>query len=479
MLDTTSTEVKAATAAVANLPNELLLHIWSFLDCWHSVPPSIRKFNNEPSLNLTVADDAGIKALSLVCKRWRVLTLPYLFKYAQLKLDGESRWLQLSMSLIPVLDNAMQTLSAHEQSVYNRLRRYAERASCQSPFKSSSSVFDLEYINDDDLFFRFLRDPFRCWIPSSSSATAFLQFVERNQLERKIHSLVVCSDMVFPEKPSEPLANRMNEEHEVFWKTILYSMNPTRIVVAMPPSTMAALTDGKMHTDDAWAFAQDVHLLELKQDQSESKDTAVFKDDTGTTFKYHRCLHNMRRWTHLAYNEGSFLPAYSTYEYFLKRPPMILFYLLFWLQKEAKYTPPRLRSVAYTGIFPFGTHITDIMEALHKVDEAYSLTDLELSFAPDPHSSILEDPRRLGQADLKDCWVEFESAYHEVIKTVARQRQAPGLRITSRDYRNEAIQETLDRKFQILTQFGWIKEGNAWVRPDRLAFELENLPTGY
>jgi len=52
---------KPLATSIDSLPNELILHIISFLNITDSEPPSISKFDDEPSLALTEHDAVSKK----------------------------------------------------------------------------------------------------------------------------------------------------------------------------------------------------------------------------------------------------------------------------------------------------------------------------------------------------------------------------------------------------------------------------------
>lgn len=114
----------------------------------------------------------------------------------------------------------------------------------------------------------------------------------------------------------------------------------------------------------------------------------------------------IRPWTHMAVNEGSFLEAYSTYEYFHKNPPGILASVgrAFRLEME-------MWSVAYKAVFPFGNHIGSPLDRITYKGNSSNVRRLYVKLAPNPDDTILDDPAQVGKADIADCWREVESAY--------------------------------------------------------------------
>lgn len=75
----TSSSTHSAPTSIDDLPNELLSHIFDYLD---GPRPSSAALLDEPYFDLTRSSDAPLKSSSLVCKQWREATTPVLFKYA-------------------------------------------------------------------------------------------------------------------------------------------------------------------------------------------------------------------------------------------------------------------------------------------------------------------------------------------------------------------------------------------------------------
>ena len=68
---------------VETLPNELLSNILGYLDS----PPLSANLHDEPTFDLTAAGTADLKAFSRVSKRWREATLPLLFRHARFAVE--------------------------------------------------------------------------------------------------------------------------------------------------------------------------------------------------------------------------------------------------------------------------------------------------------------------------------------------------------------------------------------------------------
>ena len=218
----------------------------------------------------------------------------------------------------------------------------------------------------------------------------------------------------------------------------------------------------------------DFHILEFKFEGDFSQRDVLSGDfgyeDLNAIPSVHpgfapSCLFGLLPWTHISLNEGSFLKAYGTYEFFERGPPSLVYSIgraftsrnnwRHWLEKDTptgSVSPP-LRSFTYTGIFPFSNH-ADFRIMLPMLEE------LDVQFAPDPQSGILDDKERTGKAELQDCWQELMSAYNDIAATIATYNmsalQFPKLkRFICRDVRIPALQEDLDEIFTPLCLPVW------------------------
>ena len=218
----------------------------------------------------------------------------------------------------------------------------------------------------------------------------------------------------------------------------------------------------------------DFHILEFKiEDGSNHRNTlpgGFGYEDLQAIPAVHpgfagSCLFSLLPWTHISLNEGSFLKAYGTYEFFERGPPSLVYSIgrTFtsrnnWRSWGDKNSPTHsfrssLRSFTYTGIFPFSNHADFRMMIPY-------LEELDVQFAPDPQSGILDDRERTGKAELQDCWQELMSAYNDIATTIATFNmsalQFPKLkRFICRDVRIRALQEDLDEIFTPLCMPVW------------------------
>lgn len=175
---------------------------------------------------------------------------------------------------------------------------------------------------------------------------------------------------------------------------------------------------------------------------------------------------HLRDWNSISLNEGSFLQAYGTYEYFERGPRSLVSSIASNFEsfrephrKTTTLALAAVRSFTYTAIFPFANHL-DFLELLPQLEV------LDLQFAPDPQSGILDDRERTGRAELQDCWQELISGYHDVATTISTFRMSreefPNLKtFICRDMGIPALKDDLDHIFTPLCLPVWaeITEG--------------------
>ncbi|KAJ8104839.1 hypothetical protein OPT61_g10538 [Boeremia exigua] len=443
------------------LPNELLILIATHLDI---EAPSIAKFAHEPSNELTQSDCTPLKDLSRVSWRWRRIILPILFKTVRVSLDPNPQWVPLDARLIESMQGQLSTLSNHEFMIYTKLR---------SKFKSSSAfAFDQSFddilinlcrIQEGDQFLK--SSPTILWLPHLSSGFAdFSRIVAKYQLKQHISSVVVHTDIEYGLRhvstANIPLARAVAE----IWTQIFNCLEPSRVVVAAPPATLAGLLDTQMLSSDTWAFNMKTHYIELTQPSPSRLDHRSSKCRPWDTALIHR-----RPWSHIGYNEGSSITAYSTYEYHLKQSPKILYLILIRLAKEVE-SCCNITSFSFTGVFPFATNITSIIRALHRIP---TLRNVTFQLAPGPENNLLSQPERMGRAQSGDFWLEWTESYKVIASYLGVFDFESGAEFRSRDCTSETLTKDVEEIVELLRHrgAGWTSregETGVWVRDHAL-----------
>ncbi|KAF2468972.1 uncharacterized protein BDR25DRAFT_230849 [Lindgomyces ingoldianus] len=449
-----------ACATLDALPNELLIQIASHFD---RQPPSILKFTHEPSAQLTCSEERSLKSLSGVSWRWRKIVLPVLFRYSRISLDKTPQWVPIDARLVENMQGQLTKLSNHELQIYQKMR---------SKFKSSSMwAFDESF---DDLLINlcriregddFLRSvPNILWLPHlPKTFTDFGRFVAHYNMKHYIKSLVVFTDKEYELRhvstADAPLSRAVSE----IWSQIFFRLEPFRVVVAAPPTTLAGLLDTQMLSSDAWAFDMKMHYIELLQPEP----SRINHPRESTCRPWDSALVHRKPWTHLGYNEGSSITAYSTYEYHLKQSPKMLYLIILRLAKEVQDCC-NIVSFSFHGVFPFSTNITTIIRALHKVK---TLRKVHFQLAPGNENSLLNTPKRMGRAQPHDLWMEWNESYKVIASFLGVYGFADGAEFVSSDCDVAGlageVDDYMDMRFK--RGSGWRKtEIGKWIKDESL-----------
>lgn len=438
-----------------SLPNELFIQIASHLNL---PPPSVVKFRHEPTPQLTLSDSIPLKCLSQVSWRWRKMVLPILFQCSRIALDPEPQWVPVDARLVDSMQSQLTKLSNHEFTIYTKMR---------SKFKSSStfayeSKFDDLLINlcriqDGDQFLK--SAPQILWLPHlPPSFTQFVEFVGQNSLKRHVKSIVVYTHQEYELRHVSTADAAMARAVNDIWAHLFSCLEPTRVVVAAPPTTMAGLLDTEMQSADSWAFDMKIHYIELLQHEP------LRLEHMATSCRpWNSALIHRRPWYRLSYNEGSSITAYSTYEYHLKQSPRILYLILLRLATE---TQPccNITSFDFTGVFPFATNMTNLVRALHRIPTLKSIT---VQLAPGSENSLLSDRKRIGRAQSTDFWLEWRESYKVLASYLGVFDFADGAEFRSRDCDGGQMSVEVGECVGLLRKrgAGWRDDGNGrWVR---------------
>lgn len=259
-------------ATIQILPNELLSNIFAFLD---GPQPSTSVLHEEPSFNLTRAGATDLKAVSLVSKKWRQAILPVLFRHARFMVAGPE---------------------AHRPALRQMIQ-------------------------------------------------PFIDFANQGSLHKAIISFtLVIEDKNLAGNPAEP--GRFDGFRD-FWELLFDTIDPAELIVVAPVEALGALTSCRIYMEDAWTFDCPCHYLRLRKspilsdsvlsadvtlhgkDISGSPDQEVKAPveqehlDSSSTPSEAAPLFRIRPWLSLLLNEGSFIKAYATYEFWQRQPPSV------------------------------------------------------------------------------------------------------------------------------------------------------------
>lgn len=446
------------------LPDELFLSIASHLDVQ---APSVVKFSYEPTTQLTVSDEIPLKNLSQASWRWRKILLPLLFRYTRLPLDRDPQWVPIDARILDSMQGQLTKLSAHEFQVYQRMRSKFKSTGAGSAFDQAFDdvLINLCRVQDGDEILKSV--PHILWFPHlPKSFAVFLQFVARYDLVKHIKHIVVHTDKEYQLRhvstADAPLARAVQE----IWTQVFSNLDPTRLVIAAPPSTLSALLDAQMLSSDAWAFDMKMHYIEFSQ--RDAQRSGHRKNDCRP---WDNALVHRKPWTHLGYNEGSSITAYSTYEYHLKQSPKMLYLTLLRLAKEVQDCC-NIISFSFVGVFPFSTNLNTVIRALQKLP---TIRSIQVQLAPGPENDLLSTPKKLGRAQASDLWLEWNGCYRSLAGLLGTQELGDGARFVSKDCGETEVAKEVEEYIESLQNRGqgWRKDGDdTWIRDSSLDREI-------
>lgn len=298
----------ASHVTIETLPNELLLNIFGHLD---SPQPSAAAaaLYDEPTFNLTQSEVADLKTISCVSKRWREAVIPVLFRHSQL--------------IIPKTNS-----------------KGARKAGA-----------DIKQI---------------------------LDFITRNQLRKAITSFtLICYDEGF----AETYTRDCSQDIPVFWNSLFSVIDPNEVLIVAPVEALSFFTGCLVNDEDSWSFDCPCQYLRLRrtatlrtndsilgneEDANQAHSQSVGSIPTSSTVpnlpgglpnspdistdeearaiitdRFERTLRGdpievdakpvfadssvlfNHPWSKLLLNEGSYIKAYSTYEFWERRPPSV------------------------------------------------------------------------------------------------------------------------------------------------------------
>lgn len=405
-------EDRRGLGGIARLPDELLLHIFGYNADLDGDPPSVSHILFEPSDEFTRREYQPLKTLSLVCPRWRRILFPDVFRCSRVNMSKEPRWLCLC--------------SSHEEE-----------------------IMDLKYVEEDDSHLLSLPNEYLHWLPSMRGEVAtFIEFVKENGLQADIKSLVLQADQEMTPHPTAIERATIIQEANLLWMTFMDTFSLGRLVIAAPPSTMAALTSTR-DSPESWTFEMPLHYLCFCLDAWKTKGPASpshpeFQGSNTPSTSPTRCVqerpHNIRPWTKLTYNEGTMLPGYAHYEWTFNRPPFVLPILLNVIRHDLSHESyPNITSLTYISNFPFSDHVKEVAEQLKHFKH---LKEVKIKFA---EPNFLDDGNeRLGRGQMSDVWKEWEDSYKNIIHHFL-EPATPGTSVEFLDTVHTRLFEDVDR----------------------------------
>ncbi|KAG4440683.1 hypothetical protein IFR05_003829 [Cadophora sp. M221] len=354
------------SVSIETLPNEILSQIFGYLD---TLPPSysIEALHDEPKPDITSSDDHPLKSSSLVSERWREISKPVLFKHAQFIVRKHpSGRVTLSQQIKPFLD-----------------------------------------------------------FVSSNSLHAIRSFTLLS------HECGVTDDPQGEYRLNNP-AN--------FWFSLFQVIDPIDLLIVAAPEALGALTSCRVYLTEAWNFDCPCHYLRLQRkteastvrlgaavpdkalnvtsdsqadglmDNTSANLSSSTSSGQGSLRNHHSnasALFAIRPWDKLLLNEGSFIKAYATYEFWLRKAPSVNLIGSATPTDKAQISPT-IRDMSYIAMFPMCNHFADLTENLPRLDRLYCQLV--------PRNEILSDPRKMVQVESEDLWMERNASYAALMR---------------------------------------------------------------
>ncbi|KAI1081521.1 hypothetical protein F5B20DRAFT_536355 [Whalleya microplaca] len=362
------------------IPPELLIHIFHFLD---GPAPSEVHLHDQPSDDMVHARSKKLKTASLVCKSWRSLVLPSLFRHIlwRPKLSSLSAF---TLNPIPLLRFLEDNRLDHRVITFTLLVDFVDKEADVRRITPEIRSVDLEWLWDqlfsvvDPLRFTIIAPP--TTLAAFLSRMLFLDDAWTFSIPYHVLSLARANRGIVRESPSnEPLDGR---------GTDLEAPSPENGVAGPSRSTTAS--------------------------------------PRTCSFRYKRpppCpLFTVRPWTSILLNEGSSTKVYRVYEFFLRRPPSMLGALLGCEEypNDKPLLPPTIVDFNYIAVFPLSSHFEILLQNLPKLDRLF------VQLTPRPNNPLLEDKDEMKHIDPADLWMERNSSYSLIMRELTASPQPRG-----------------------------------------------------
>ncbi|KAK7972265.1 F-box domain-containing protein [Apiospora saccharicola] len=281
------------------------------------------------------------------------------------------------------------------------------------------------------------------WRPQLSSLDGLdpaplLRFLLENRLHRHVLTFTLLVDFHSQDVDAARVAYQVcPSDLEALWDQLFAVIDPLRFTIITPPTTMAALLNRTLFIQDAWSFKIPYHILSLARSHRAPGKEAEKSIDllssplasssaSSGVCSAAACVFKgampappcpfltLRPWTSILLNEGSAIPVYQTYEFFLRSPPSMLSALLGTGEypNNAPLFPETVVDFNYIAIFPLSSHISHLVHALPKVDRFF------VRLTPRPTNHILEDRQTLRHVDPADLWMERSTAIRHMLGEV-------------------------------------------------------------
>lgn len=270
------------------------------------------------------------------------------------------------------------------------------------------------------------------YTPLNADIRLPFEFFKLQNLNPTVQSFTLC----IPQRRNGLDRDKSHQVKDVsdFWEQFFDYIDPLDLKIVAAPEMIGILTGCRVSDEHAWSFDMPYHLLQLKR--SEKASSVLASSSITLETPPLSALFQSRPWTSLLLNEGSFMHAFKTYEYFHKSPPSILQDLVGKQDEIRPLIPATIREMSYIAVFPISTHFEKLTSNLPLLDRFY------VQFVP--RSDVLTDPGQMQHLEARDLWLERNSCYSLIMR--------------------ELFNEPENSNFQYLTEFesGDSADEDAW-----------------
>lgn len=305
---------------IEDLPNELVSNVFKYFD---APQPSSTKLNDEPVFEVTKSEDATLKAISLVSKRWRKAILPRLFQHARLTLT--EFWLGDSIGSIET-PKFLQFLG--ENSISEKVKTLAVCVPGIYPPNRTPGKYPLGV----DSFWQTIFDevnPVELLIVAPAEAlgclsTCFVETMDRSSFDAPFQYLWLqqpapSSKFSSKGKGKESLQSDQSPAHGL-----------VESIESLPDHSVPAGDQEEDLADPPESVPGDYEEENVADPPESIPDETFWSGRTEEEWMEphvpadHSALFDVRPWSSLLINEGSFIKAYGTYnDGASKRPPSV------------------------------------------------------------------------------------------------------------------------------------------------------------
>ncbi|KAI1778478.1 hypothetical protein F4818DRAFT_406187 [Hypoxylon cercidicola] len=416
------------------VPPEILLHIFEFLD---GTAPSQARLRDQPHDDMLTVEGRlsplRLKSVSLVCKTWRILVLPILFRHIIWK-PKMSSLRAFTLNPIPLLRFLEDNKLDRGVTTFTLVVDFVDKEADARHITPEIRTVDLEWLWDQ-LFS--VIDPLRFTI--IAPPTTLAAFISR---------------MLFLDDA--------------------WSFSIPYHILSLARPTRGSLRD-KSSGYHVGARVSDLHISTPENSSakaSQSPAAAAPSSSTSSSARNRKppaCpLFTVRPWTSLLLNEGSSIRVYRTYEFFFRRPPSMVGALLGCEEypNNIPLIPPTITDFNYIAIFPLSSHVETLLRHLPKVDRLF------VQLAPRPGNPILQDEEEMKHIDPADLWMERNTAYGAIFRELTFDDGNPGNWATLRIFESgdSADKESWDMAVQFVEDSeieGWkVEREGVFVKHD-------------